>query len=247
MRRPWILAMVIAAVAAASCGPAPSPTSPATPAASTAAPSAQGAVPASESPRPTPSASPSATPPPSTVASAVPSGSPTASAAPSPSPTPAGNFVVPPASSVHRFTCGGLVPVRTITALTRVPAQYFDFGKLPGFKPPALPKGETECKALGSKTSGRNLIAMTTTVIVFSGPSRATLDGAWSQLSGVGQPVPGVGDAALFDGASHAIVGYKGRYAFEIILEPFPLTLYATARVLAIDAALAKALVEHLG
>jgi hypothetical protein len=139
------------------------------------------------------------------------------------------------------------VPAKTIAALTRIPAVYFDFAGIPGLKPPSLPKGETECKALGSTTSGGRFVALTTTITVLSGPSRTAIDEAWPQMIPVGRVVTGVGDVAVFDSATMSLVGYRGGFAFSVTLEPFPLTHYTSARVLVIETALAKVLVSHLG
>jgi hypothetical protein len=129
-----------------------------------------------------------------------------------------------------------------------VPAIYFDPSKFPGHTVPALPKGETECKAIGSRSKGGQLIAVTTTIIVFSGPSRAGFDASWSAYAQSGTPVTGLAaDAAVFDAPYFSIFGYRGGDAFEVTIEPYPLTLFATSKVLAIDTALATPLLAHVG
>jgi hypothetical protein len=156
---------------------------------------------------------------------------------------------VPPPSPAKTFACASLVPARQIASLTGLPAAYVDLAKIAGVKAPKLPKGETECKAIGNRPSVANMAILTTTVTVFTGPSRSVVDDHWPAFvaSGLATPVSGLGDVAMFYAPTNSLVGYQGGAAFQITLEPFPLTLFSRARVLAIDSALAKTLLAHLG
>lgn len=208
----------------------------------TASPSALASASASPSTSVGPSGSGSAEPSGGTSSSPGASGDASASITASPAPS---IFPPPPAGAAHVFACHSLISDAQVSSLSHIRSTLF-------LAPPGvaakIPKGETECKWLGAKTVKSSFDVLTTDVYVLTGPARATFDATWKQYRGSSSvvTVDGIGDDAAWEAAQFTLIGFKGTTAFDITLEPSPLTLYTPAQAQAIATAMAKIVVSHL-
>jgi hypothetical protein len=240
------LAILTAGLALAACGASQTSLTPAPGSiASSAMPSPATSAPLAASGAPT---SPGVA---SAAASSTPAAS-AASAAPSqvapatPSPTVSAGFSAPPAAATRTYTCTALISVMTLYEKTGVYATYVDLAKYGGTKPPPLAKGETKCYLLGSTMKGGKSYFLSEALSVFTGPSRSVVDPLFEQALTSGQTVGGVGDQAIFSAANQTLIWYRGGTGFEIQLQAFPTALYSTAKALAVETAIAKAMLAHL-
>jgi hypothetical protein len=119
----------------------------------------------------------------------------------------------------------------------------------PGVKGPTLPTGEASCKLTATATSKSQPQIAIIDVAAFTGSARSKFfDQTWSQEAAAGflVPVKGVGDEAGWSVAQMTVFGYRGRVAFQVTLEPFPLTFYKESVARALVSAMAKALAANL-
>lgn len=153
---------------------------------------------------------------------------------------------LPPPGAAHVFGCASLLTGKQVSSATRIPSVLF---LVPASMAPKLPKGETECKYVGQKPApGRTYDILTTDLYVLTDGARTAFDAQWNEHrdSSLVVTVAGVGDDAAWSAQQFSLFGIKGATAFEVTLEPSPLTLFTPAEARATAIALARIVVAHL-
>jgi hypothetical protein len=155
--------------------------------------------------------------------------------------------LVPPApGAAHRFGCHALLSDRQVSASTTVTSVLFVLP--PGVKGPTPAKGETVCKWIGQKADKKAFDVLTTDVYVLTDGARSQFDATWAQYreSSFVVSVGGIGDDAAYLAQADSLFGFKGAVAFEVTLEPYPLSMYTPAAAKAAALAIARIVVAHL-
>lgn len=175
------------------------------------------------------------------------------SAAPSPSVvgSPAATaYPLPPIGRVRTFRCATLLAAKTLSSITKWSSAPLTFP--PGTGAPKLPKGQTDCSYVSSKTTaikgGLTLEEFTITITLLTGAARAQFDQTWEiyQASPLVDQVSDVGDAARWQAAAFTLAGLKGSTAFTVQVSPFPLDAFSAAAVERVAAAIGRAIAPHL-
>jgi hypothetical protein len=152
---------------------------------------------------------------------------------------------LPAPGTAHVYGCASLLSGQQVSSATRIPSILF----VPPGILPKLPKGETECKYVGEKrVTAKAFDILTTDLYVLTDGARGPFDTEWNQNrdSSMVVTVDGVGDDAAWSAQGSSLFGIKGATAFEVTLEPSPLTIFSPAVARATAIALARIVVAHL-